>query len=280
MRASFGGRPFPSGRRSDRRIGSNKAHCSSLSSQRPCMGLVSRQIARSSSVSLNLFSSQASFFSSRCQRTIFETTSSVIPNKLFYAGKLSDHPDTQKDQELDEWYNREWGFDKPVLLVDTGPIHAWVTSVPRTVRASRLNFLSATVSVDIAKSVLRGNRKRSPDEDPRVLLVAPYSPHAKLMGLSCREAKLDTEVKHGTVHTFQGREADIVLFDLVNDEPHWRVGMFDPKRDDDMKRLFNVALTRAKRRLIVVGDFEYIQKLSRRLLLAKSSCLFYCPDIR
>ena len=39
------------------------------------MGLVSRQIARSSSVSLNLFSSQASFFSSRCQRTIFETSS-------------------------------------------------------------------------------------------------------------------------------------------------------------------------------------------------------------
>ena len=78
MRASFGGRPFPSGRRFDRRIGSNKAHCSSLSSQRPCMGLVSRQIARSSSVSLNLFSSQASFFSSRCQRTIFETSSSHL----------------------------------------------------------------------------------------------------------------------------------------------------------------------------------------------------------
>ena len=194
---------------------------------------------------------------------------SVIPNKLFYAGKLSDHPDTQKDQELDEWYNREWGFDTPLLLVDTGPIHAWVTLVPRTVRASRLNFLSATVSVDIAKSVLLGNRKRSPDEDPRVLLVAPYSPHAKLMGLLCREAKLDTEVKHGTVHTFQGREADIVILDLVNDEPHWRVGMFDPKRDDDMKRLFNVALTRAKRRLIVVGDFEYIQKRSRRAFIGK-----------
>ena len=53
------------------------------------MGLVSRQIARSSSVSLNLFSSQASFFSSRCQRTIFETTSSVSEIKSISRTGLS-----------------------------------------------------------------------------------------------------------------------------------------------------------------------------------------------
>ena len=76
VRASFGGRPFPSGRRFDRRIGSSKAHCSSLSSQRPCMGLVRRQIARSPLVCLVSAALEPSFFSSGCQRTIFETSCS------------------------------------------------------------------------------------------------------------------------------------------------------------------------------------------------------------
>jgi hypothetical protein len=68
----------------------------------------------------------------------------------------------------------------------------------------------------------------------------------------------------GTVHSFQGSEADVVILDLVNDEPHFRVAMFDAKRNGPVKRLMNVALTRAKRRLIVVGDFAYIQKTANK----------------
>ena len=30
---------------------------------------------------------------------------------------------------LDGWYERDWGYDSPVLLVDTGSLNAWVTSV-------------------------------------------------------------------------------------------------------------------------------------------------------
>ena len=40
-----------------------------------------------------------------------------------------------------EWYNRDWPYDKPVVLVDTGPLNAWVTSVVRGGNSSRLNFL-------------------------------------------------------------------------------------------------------------------------------------------
>jgi hypothetical protein len=72
------------------------------------------------------------------------------------------------------------------------------------------------------------------------------------------------EVIAGTAHTFQGNEAPVVIFDVVNDEPHRRVGMFDPRRDPGTMQLLNVALTRAQRRLIVVGDFAWIERQARR----------------
>lgn len=194
---------------------------------------------------------------------------SRIPNTFIYGGILKDATeDTSTDDELMEWYQVGWEHDSPVLLVDTGSLNAWVTSVPRGRGSSRLNFLSATVCVDLAEQLLLENRPEFHMENkPRILIACPYSPHSKLLLLILREQGLDKEVRAGTIHSFQGSEASIVIFDMVNDEPHWKVGMFMPQFDEAIKRLLNVALTRARRRLIVVGDFEYIAKYSKKSFL-------------
>ena len=194
---------------------------------------------------------------------------SAIPNVLFYDNELRDARGTDCDSSLTCWYRHDWGFDCPVLLVDMEPVHAWVTSVPRgRRRSSRLNFLSATVCVDIAETLLRADRERlEPGERPRVLITCPYRPHAQLLEMLLREHDLTGDVLAGTTHSFQGSEADVVILDLVNDEPHWRVGMFNPNFDDRIRRLLNVALTRAKRRLIVLGDFKYIGKQAKKAFL-------------
>ena len=49
------------------------------------------------------------------------------------------------ERDYDQWYRGDWNHDSPILLVDTGPLDAWVTSVVRGARSSRLNFLSATI---------------------------------------------------------------------------------------------------------------------------------------
>lgn len=190
----------------------------------------------------------------------------VMVNELFYNGFLRDAESVVSDTELDAWYRRDWGNDSPVLLVDTGTANAWVTSVAKGRRASRLNFLSATVCVDLAEQLLL---EAPVGRQPRILIICPYAPHAKLLKLLIKTQNLDGYVEAGTVHSFQGSEAPVVIIDLVNDEPHWRVGMFMPARDDDNKRLLNVAITRAKRRLIVVGDFDYCQKLSKNAFLGR-----------
>jgi len=193
---------------------------------------------------------------------------SAIPNALIYNNLLEDDRVTSDDGRLDDWYNRDWGYDHPVLLVDTGPVGAWVTSVARGARSSRLNFLSATICIDIARQLLRDGRPDMPAwGDRHILVVCPYRPHAQLLELLLREECLKDEVGAGTAHSFQGSEADVVILDLVNDEPHWKVAMFVPGYDGATKRLLNVALTRARRRLIVVGDFDYIAKQSKRAFI-------------
>jgi superfamily I DNA and/or RNA helicase len=189
---------------------------------------------------------------------------SSIPNELIYQ-MLEDNACTTNLDELENWYRVGWEHDTPVLLVDTASVGAWVTSVPRGNSSSRLNFLSATICVDIVEHILNENRKKLQDgKPPRVLVECPYRPHANLLDLLIKESGLQHEVMAGTAHSFQGSEAEVVIFDLVNDEPQWRVAMFTPKYDDNIKKLLNVALTRAKRRLIIVGDFEYITKSAKK----------------
>lgn len=213
---------------------------------------------------------------------------SSIVSRLFYSNRLSDDPGATS-REPDAWYDTDWKHDSPLLLVDTADLNAWVTSIPRgRTHSSRLNFLSAGLCVDIAHQVLKEGREPWKGGEPaRILMVNPYRPHAQLQEAILRKDGLYGEVVPGTAHSFQGSEADVVILDLVNDEPHWRVGMFMPANDDSFRRLFNVAISRARRRLIVVGNFEYISKRSKKAfvgmellpLLGRSALLAAASEI-
>lgn len=63
-------------------------------------------------------------------------------------------------------------------------------------------------------------------------------------------------VEVNTSHGFQGREFDTVIFDLVEDGTGWmaRAGAHGGAFALDGLRLFNVAVTRARNRLYVIGD--------------------------
>ncbi|NTW99041.1 MAG: AAA family ATPase, partial [Geobacteraceae bacterium] len=194
---------------------------------------------------------------------------------LFYDKQLVNAftaPEQYRDYEsFTNWYVKDWKFDNPIVLVDTASLNAWVTSVVKNGNSSRLNFLSATVAVDIAEQLLSPNRPPRMEGVPkRVLIVAPYRAHAKLVTVLLKDfANLQDEVVAGTAHSFQGSEADVVIFDTVVDEPHFRVNLFMPTLDEDLKCLLNVALTRAKFRLFILGDFEYCQKQGRNAFFGK-----------
>lgn len=190
---------------------------------------------------------------------------SAIANHFVYGGMLRNGAGVDNDEMLQDWFLAFEPFDDPVVLVDTSKLNAWVTSVNNAGRTSRLNFLSASVCADIAHLLLRPERDPfQPGDKPRILLAAPYRPHAKLMSVLAKDQSPSGEVIGGTAHTFQGNEAPVVIFDLVNDEPHWRVGMFGTNMEPSTKRMMNVALTRAQRRLIIVGDFKWIEQKAKK----------------
>jgi AAA domain len=91
--------------------------------------------------------------------------------------------------------------------------------------------------------------------------VCPYRPQAlRAAALSARE---ELGVECGTSHRFQGREFDTVILDLMQDDrPRW-AGVADlrgTERQASAAKLLNVALTRAKRHLYLIGDWEFIQR--------------------
>jgi hypothetical protein len=84
------------------------------------------------------------------------------------------------------------------------------------------------------------------------------------------ECSLGSAITVGTVHKYQGGERDTIILDLTESEPH-SIGSFLNSESiaDTGARLLNVALSRARRHLIVVGNLEFLrQRLAPRAILS------------
>lgn len=76
-------------------------------------------------------------------------------------------------------------------------------------------------------------------------------------------------VEVGTIHTFQGREKEAILFDLVmsgagETQPrrHFSVRPFDETKNGlSVPRLLNVAFSRAKKHMVVLADMDHIHRV-------------------
>ena len=79
-----------------------------------------------------------------------------------------------------------------------------------------------------------------------IALITPYAAQAR--HLRTLLSHLDVEVEIGTVDGFQGREKEAVILSLVRSNEKGDIGFLADERR------MNVALTRARRKLLVIGD--------------------------
>ena len=211
-----------------------------------------------------------------------------------YGGLQSDDkskPICDGERRFKEWYNNDferglyssYRKEKSIHLFDTQSLNAWVTSVPSGKnKSSRLNVFTAVLSVELAFKLLENllSNYSKPSGNPKVLIIAPYKAHVKrieqLINDKFRSLGYEDEeymklINVGTIHSFQGKEADIVIFDLVIDEPHWRANLFMPDKEInlELQKMFNVAISRARFKLFIVGNFDYCTKKARSNALGK-----------
>ncbi|KAL7544751.1 hypothetical protein ACHAWF_008110 [Thalassiosira exigua] len=112
----------------------------------------------------------------------------------------------------------------------------------------RSNPREAEVVIDIVEKVIAAGDVLAEN----IAIITPYSKQVQLfrthLSDDSRNGSKLTEVKVGTVDSFQGQETDLAIFSSVRSNLLKELGFLR-----DARRL-NVAITRARRGLIVVGD--------------------------
>ncbi len=84
-------------------------------------------------------------------------------------------------------------------------------------------------------------------------------------------------VEVGTIHTFQGREKEYIIFDTVmsGEQQHGRIRHYSVRPLDEQKnglsvpRLLNVAFSRSRRELVVIADMVHINKMYGKKFLGR-----------
>mmetsp|Transcript_5810 Transcript_5810/g.17550 ORF Transcript_5810/g.17550 Transcript_5810/m.17550 type:complete len:595 (-) Transcript_5810:1732-3516(-) len=167
------------------------------------------------------------------------------PSKQFYQGQLVDAPNLEKSLA------REW-HDFPGF----GPFSFYdVKSKSSKEFTSFVNDGQAEFAVAFLETLVA----KFPDfsERPSVGIIATYQamiPVVKAKLLSKFDEDFANSVEVLTVDSYQGREKDIILWTTVRTEGGNNLGFI---RD---RNRMNVALTRAKSTLIVIGDKAALRK--------------------
>lgn len=178
---------------------------------------------------------------------------SNIARKYVYDGLI-------KDREIEERgdYSQVLPLpEKRLILCDTSD------ASPIAVRpeSSRINIYHALCSVALARHALSTLPEDGTQQGKqRIGIVTPYKKQSKLLQNLINDADLKEHVRVGTVHKFQGLEFDVVIFDTVEspDIPPMTDFIAGGKATEAL-RLINVAVTRARHKLIIVANAQHIR---------------------
>ncbi|HEY2785146.1 MAG TPA: AAA domain-containing protein [Fimbriiglobus sp.] len=160
-------------------------------------------------------------------------------NAEFYGGELLAHESVAGHRLCDlPGVVGEILTEQPVRFVDTAG--AGFDEEPEEDGGSRRNLREADLAVHYARRLLAAG---VPVDD--IGLISPYRAQVRLLRDRLAEFP-DLEVD--SVDGFQGREKEAIIVSLVRSNPKGDIGFLA-----DTRRT-NVALTRARRSLIVIGD--------------------------
>ena len=175
-----------------------------------------------------------------------------FPNREFYGGKLKADGSVRNITLADLGVESSDEIVNPrnvLIFVDTSKCPNRFER-QRKGSTSRENPLEAEIVAKIIKKLVRAGVKKE-----WIGVITPYEDQVDLL-----RRMIDVEVN--TVDGYQGREKEVIIISFVRSNVRGEIGFLD-----DLRRL-NVALTRAKRKLIMVGDSKTLSshETYRRLI--------------
>ncbi|GAX87527.1 conserved hypothetical protein [Lebetimonas natsushimae] len=160
-----------------------------------------------------------------------------FPSCEFYECKVKTYEKikniTIKDLDIKE--NEIYGGYTPVVFIDT--IGKFLEKT-KSGSFSKYNPLEAEYVKNLVDKLIENGAK-----EEHIGVITPYKDHEEYIKKILKSA---VEVK--SVDGFQGREKEIIIVSLVRANENEEIGFLN-----DIRRL-NVAITRPKRKLIVIGD--------------------------
>ncbi|MBF0502995.1 MAG: AAA family ATPase [Candidatus Riflebacteria bacterium] len=173
----------------------------------------------------------------------------TLVSELFYEGKLRH---AAKLGKCSATADLEPYAGAPLMILDTAGRSVCRKS-PRG--QSRLNETTARACVDLAQLAISSGAQS-------VAIITPYADQARIIrSLLKGEIEDDQRIECSTVHRFQGSERDVIILDTVDAEPMQPgVLLNETGRYSSAYKLVNVAISRARGKLIIVADVEYFRK--------------------
>lgn len=159
-------------------------------------------------------------------------------SEQFYDGSLQSHDSVSGHVLTDlDYVDEQLVTLEPVTFIDSAGAE-WDEEIEPDGLSKRNLQEAELVLRKVAELQDAGLRGRD------IAVIAPYAAQVRWL----RQNSPDERVEIDTVDGFQGREKEAVIISLVRSNPEGEIGFLA-----DARRM-NVALTRARRKLIVIGD--------------------------
>ena len=161
----------------------------------------------------------------------------------FYDGLLESAPEIKHRGILD--------YDNPMTWIDTSDLDCHEEFVGETF--GRINKAEATLTLATLENYFtKIGKQRILDERIDVGVISPYRAQVQHLRRLIAQKAFFKPYRHlisvNTVDGFQGQERDIILISLVRANDEGQIGFLR-----DLRRM-NVAITRARMKLIILGD--------------------------
>ena len=166
-------------------------------------------------------------------------------SEIGYGGRLL----TANEQKSIDFHDLDW-LNERTIIIDTGTIGPFLGLDGNS---SRSNVAHAAACKSLTKEILKSSH------DYSIGICAPYRAQIKLLQNLINDEKATKPIQIGTVHTYQGDEKDILIFDSVESYgaatlPGLSLNQVDPERSN----ILTVAVSRARSALILVANLQYL----------------------